>query len=83
MIGVDNYVGSFPCLVAGDVRRLQRMAAAGARNADIAEALSVSVRTVKRYKRAKVQAVLVGDWRLTFLLRPGRPPAILERLHIR
>ena len=83
MIGVDNYVGPYICLTARDVRRMMRMLEAGARSADIADALSVSRRTVQRYRRARVESVIVGDWRLTFLLRRGEVPSLLERLHIR
>jgi response regulator of citrate/malate metabolism len=83
LLGVDNYVGPFVCLTARDVRRLLRMVDAGANRDDIADTLGVSRRTVQRYYRAQVASVIVGDWRLTFLLRPGRVPSLIERLHIR
>jgi hypothetical protein len=83
VIGRDNRVGPHPALTARDVRRMLAMIEAGGCRVDIAEALGVAVRTVHRYKGASIESVIVGSWRLTFLLRRDYPPALLERLHIR
>ena len=82
-LGHDNRVGPWPALTAKDTKRLVRMYQAGARVADIAETLGISVRTAQRYRDAAIVAVVVGDWRLTYMLRPNRAPALLERLHVR
>lgn len=83
MIGVDNYTGPHPSLDARDVRRLLAMRKAGWRAQEVARALDISVRSVHRYNHARIESAIVGDWRLVFMLRPGSPPALLERLLIR
>lgn len=79
MVGLDNHTGPRAALLAEDVLRLQRSLAAGTRLEDAARAFGVSIRTVQRYREAKLEQAVVAGHLLTFIVwRPGDVPHPLE-----
>lgn len=86
MIGLDNYSGPAPALVAEDVERLIR--AMNARpphcgsisrgTQGIVDGFGISLGTLYRYWPGRVEWVVVAGSRLPFLVRPDMTPVLLE-----
>ena len=83
MLGVDNRVGPYLCLTVRDAHRMTALIAKGTPLRVVADVFGTSERTVRRHVGSTIETAIVGEWRLTFLCRRGRPPAEIERLHIR
>lgn len=79
MVGVDNFTGRRPSLVAEDVLRMQRMMRAGHRMGDVARQFGIHVRSAYRYRHAVVHEVEVAGYRLAFIVwEPGTPPRPID-----
>lgn len=77
MIGRDNMGGPRPSLVLEDVLAIQAVRSG---NAELARAYGISVRTLYRYKRAKVVEVDVLGHTIGFVQwRPGQVPRQIDR----
>lgn len=80
MIGLDNHTGPVPALTARDIAQIQAMRAMRPRPSagEIGRAFGVTSRTVYRYLQAELVTAYVAGWDLTFLVRNGQRPVLLE-----